>query len=361
MPVFPFCAKKPTPAKAMPKPKPKPASDDKPKSLSESSSTAQQDEVDKLFRPYPPNDEYVQFTLDEGLEVLVFNEPSFRLDEGYSDKRVVLILRDYIHGRITLRDASRTIRDFIPEKNGGGSFGSCMLHTAYQIPYDHPTGQARVVQLLRDVHWYYSPAALDRFGIAIYENSSRTFFFLRPAIKIIRYSPLLTSFSTAFFPSSPVAEDVHRNAASDRPIPGDPIRQALNLVAFLARLSQDGVLKMVSQDLKYVRSIEHESNLDSQLADLYISQAALWIILAGQDLYTQVVTAPPVIKEGEKPKAVHRTGGSCEGPVYGRKLWWFWRDRFRALADREGVGAEARKLAKNAAELMDVIDRSVQF
>lgn len=41
-------------------------------------------------------------------------------------------------------------------------------------------------------------------------------------------------------------------------------------------------------------------------------------------------------------------------------LWTFWRDALKSAADREAASAESRKLAKNAVELMDAIDRSVQ-
>ncbi|KAM7210642.1 hypothetical protein V8F06_013981 [Rhypophila decipiens] len=105
MPVFPFCGKKSAATKTMP-----------PKPLSESSSMTRQDETEaeKLFRPYASNKKFVEFTLDEGLDVLVLNEGSFKLNQGYSDKRVVLTLSDHIHDKITLQDASRTIRDFVP-------------------------------------------------------------------------------------------------------------------------------------------------------------------------------------------------------------------------------------------------------
>lgn len=143
------------------------------KSLSESSSKAEQD-MNGMFKPYPANDEFVQFTHDEGLEVLVLNEGSFNLSEGYSDKRVVLVLREYIHGKVTLDDARRTILGFLPPDDGGsGAFGSCMLHTAEQIPYNHPGGQAKVVQLLRSVYNSLGPGARNELGIEIYEKFER--------------------------------------------------------------------------------------------------------------------------------------------------------------------------------------------
>ncbi|KAM7202683.1 hypothetical protein V8F33_002609 [Rhypophila sp. PSN 637] len=275
----------------------------------------------------PPKTNSCSLPLDEGLDVLVLNEGLFKLNQGYSDKRVVLTLRDYIHNKITLQDASRTIREFVSGNEAG--FGSCMLHTASQIPYYHPTGQPRLVQLLRDVYYDFSWGWRNQFRQTIYENSG-------------------------------LVIDIESDE-TDRVTPGDPIRQSINLVAFFARLSQDGTFDMTSHGLTTMGFLEENRDVQSaDWADCSVRMAALWIILAGQRLYTQIVEAPPITKEGEEEKTV--SGGTSRlytGPVYGRARWNFWRDKLSAATDREDLSAESRDLAKNAAELMGVIDRSL--
>ncbi|KAM7215638.1 hypothetical protein V8F06_008929 [Rhypophila decipiens] len=324
--MFPFRKKKPTAAKAMPESQPAAES----KSLAESdfSSTAEQE---KLFKPYAPDDEFVQFSLDDGVEVLVFSEGSPKLDEGYSDRRVVLTLRDYIRGNTTLDEAKGRMLEFVTAHGSGSfgtcsSFGSCMMHTAEQIPYNtHSLGQARLVQLLREVYHFLSPASLSEFRISTYEY---------------------------FDPGTDPSYD-------GRPYPDDPFRLTLNLGAFFARLSQSGLINMFSYGIRTIRQLEHE-HTDLRFADTVASLAALWIIFAGQSLYTWVVEAPLVPEPG-KENALHSTGPLYNGPVYGRERWAFWRDALKAAAERENASDESKKLARNAAEVMDVIERSVQF
>ncbi|KAM7199163.1 hypothetical protein V8F33_004638 [Rhypophila sp. PSN 637] len=318
---------KSTTAKAMPEPKP--ATEPKSLSVSESSTTAPADE---LFRPYPHHDEFDQFTLDEGVEVLVQNDGSVKLDEGYSDRRVVFILREYIHGKIMLEDAKRTFLECLPDGNGSGSFGSCMLHTASQIPYAHPTGQARLVQLLRTVYNSLGPGSLSQFGIEVYEN----------------FGP-----------------DLDYEDENERPVPGDSFRISLNMGAFYARLSQNGIFNMDTYGIRTMRRLE-ETEFDDgayRYTDCNVSLAALWVILAGQRMYTEVVEAyvPQLKPGGEKRNALHDTGPLYKGPISGKERWAFWRDALKAAAERENGSDESRRLAKNAAEVMDVIERSFQF
>ncbi|KAK4215624.1 hypothetical protein QBC37DRAFT_371889 [Rhypophila decipiens] len=308
-------------------PEPKPATE--PKSISESeSSTALADE---LFRPYPQEDEYVQFTLDEGVEVLVFKDGSTDLNNGYSDKRVVLTLQKYIHGKITLDEATRTMLDFVPKGNGSGSFGGCMMQVAGQIPYTHRLGHARLVQLLRNVYYFLGSASLNQFGIEIYEN----------------FEPDLET------------------EYNDRPTPADPYCQTLNLGCFFAQLSQNGLFNMATEGIRTMRRLEQTEFDDGayRYTDCYVSLAALWIIFAGQSLYTAVVEAydPRLSPGGQKQNALHDPGPLYKGPISGKERWAFWRDALKAAAERENGSDESRRLAKNAAEVMDVIERSFQF
>lgn len=138
------------------------------KLLSEFTSTE-----NELFKPYPPNSKFGQFALDEGLEVLVEVEK-------YCDKRVAIMLRDYIRGNITLDDARRTILGFLPDGNQSISFGRGMMRTAMQIPDSHPGGQAKLIQLFGDVYRFLGPAARNQFGCYLHEYLERKFSFAPP-------------------------------------------------------------------------------------------------------------------------------------------------------------------------------------
>lgn len=117
---------------------------------------------------------------------------------------------------------------------------------------------------------------------------------------------------------------------------------------------------MASKGIRTMLRLE-EQRKDPQYADCNVSLAALWIIFSGQSLYTKVVEAPPVIKEGAKKNALHEPGNLYTGPTYGRERWIFWRDMLKAAADKESFSTESRKLASAASELMDSIDTSMQF
>ena len=151
------------------------------KSVSGSSVEKQQE----LFRPFGPDDDFKQFTLDDGLEVLILDDGSTEAGklpdgrEGYSDKQAAVILYHYIHSKISLKDAERAILDMLPEAALGGSnaqgmFSSFVIQLAQQIPYNHPSGQARLVQLVRRV---YRTLSLEQLKIDIYENFEREFSF----------------------------------------------------------------------------------------------------------------------------------------------------------------------------------------
>ena len=100
---------------------------------------------------------------------------------------------------------------------------------------------------------------------------------------------------------------------------------------------------------------------ESKYADCYISLAALWIIFAGQSLYTAVVEAP--VTEQADGTAVFNPGPLYEGrgPVFGRERWGFWKDMLKGAADGDVASTQSRKLAEGAAMLMDAIERSVEF
>lgn len=84
-----------------------------------------------------------------------------------------------------------------------------------------------------------------------------------------------------------------------------------------------------------LRSLEEPIH-DHEVFDAYTTSAALWIAFAGQDLYTQVVEAPP-----HEDKGICRPGELYHGPEVGLERWKFWR---QGLAT---AGENKRKPAKN--------------
>lgn len=87
-----------------------------------------------------------------------------------------------------------------------------------------------------------------------------------------------------------------------------------------------------------------------------LSIAALWVIFAGQAMYSHIVEAPE-----PKDRPSHEQGALYQGPTVGLTRWMFWRDAFTITAEKKAPSDSARRLAHSAAELMDTIANSMKF
>jgi hypothetical protein len=69
-----------------------------------------------------------------------------------------------------------------------------------------------------------------------------------------------------------------------------------------------------------------------------LSIAALWVIFAGQAMYSHIVEAP---EPKEHPS--HEQERLCQGPTVGLTRWMFWRDAFTIAAEKKTSSDSARR------------------
>lgn len=138
----------------------------------------------------------------------------------------------------------------------------------------------------------------------------------------------------------------------------DPYACSLNYAAFLARLVRCGFFGYSrGTGIRTMReALETAVSDDDVAADFVPSAAALWILIAGQALYTLVVEAPLVGKDN-----TYKCGELYHGPETGVERWEFWKKALAAASAKKGASAECQRLAKGAVEMMDVIQENKLF
>lgn len=93
--------------------------------------------------------------------------------------------------------------------------------------------------------------------------------------------------------------------------------------------------------------------------DAWVLGAAQLILWHGQGLFKLVLSPEDLVEDDKVPRWL--VGEPEEhGPIELEK-WVLWRDRFNEVAGNETYGAECRDVAKKAAEIMNVIKRSMLF
>lgn len=141
--------------------------------------------------------------------------------------------------------------------------------------------------------------------------------------------------------------------------PDGPMQYSLHLNSsgFLARLTQCGFIDDAMFFVWAMRESLEETITHRESRESLVSSAAVWVLLAGQALYTLVVEAPIP----DENKALYRTGQLCDGPQFGLERWRFWKESFVTVVATKETGEECRRLAERAAEMMDVIERAMGF
>lgn len=280
----------------------------------------------------------LEFIYDDGLA-----------DEGpalFSSKRSFVIVQRYFKNDISVQQAAKVMTDMLPDdeqrasrKADVGHFGAFLCLTAEQIPFRHPA-QTRLVQLIQ--HLALSPKLSGQTEVDGY----------------------LLNYTMADFQQQ-LREALHPYFEDDAKDIAAEYRRALNISAFLARLTQCGFLSYSPFSIWTMRACLEEPVPHPETLDYSVSSAALWIILAGQTLYTQVVEAPP---HSPPPPPSNNTGSMYapgklyHGPEFGAARWRFWNRAFESAAvDRKDSSDECRRLARTAAGLMRLIEQGMSF
>jgi hypothetical protein len=130
----------------------------------------------------------------------------------------------------------------------------------------------------------------------------------------------------------------------------DPMRY-VNYQAFLAHLASLHLHFPSPDDAVYaMRGVFEgwgEKDKDPAIQEAYVMGAAQWILWYGVELFKMLL-----LRWDEDPE---RKG------VFKRRHWGEWRLEFRKIARDGGVGEECRGVTGKAADMMDVIERSLVF
>ena len=160
------------------------------------------------------------------------------------------------------------------------------------------------------------------------------------------------------------------------PEPENPIAY-VNFHAFAANVFEHRLFRITDPDwaiwaLRDGLEETHDKENEKGVRDAYILAAAQWILWFGQTLYKSLLLASSSSKNsGLKEERAWRPGPMYSGKaVLSIDRWHFWIDRFIVYGsssekpDRSVLGPcseECQRLARKAAEMMDVLERSLSF
>jgi len=258
----------------------------------------------------------------------------------FADKKALPILQLCLDNKLSVNDAAKKLIAMLPEPAQHQQrsaetdlFGSFLCDMAGQIPYHH-SAQTRLAQLIQrlaqstkfqglgDEEGYQFCYTMDNFKMHLRES----------------YSP--------YFVDDP-----------DDPL-SDQYIYHTNFSGFLARLTQCGFLSYSALAFWTLREALEKKYQDQDVFNCLVSSAAVWILLAGQAIYTQVVETP-ISKEHRS--ALWSLGEMYHGPETGKERWRFWKERFGDTAGKKEANEKCRELAKKAAGLMAAIEEAMKF
>ncbi len=125
-----------------------------------------------------------------------------------------------------------------------------------------------------------------------------------------------------------------------------------------ARVLLCGFLDYSSFPIWEMRAHLETKMTDQRAFQFAISSAALWFILAGQAIFTQVVESPNYPRAS--PDA-HKTGELYNGPEMGLERWRFWKDAHLAAGGDKEVDEEHCLLARRGSAVMEAIEQGMMF
>lgn len=131
----------------------------------------------------------VDFNLDDGLTVLYYDHTPSSTDsrkgskQKFSQKRAIVILRDFIQSKISPSAAAIAFLDLLPDLRdyvNSGAAGNAahgehwglatfLVDMATQIPYNHPA-QAKLVQLIERISDSDNVGGMEQLSIHLYET-----------------------------------------------------------------------------------------------------------------------------------------------------------------------------------------------
>ncbi|OCK80675.1 hypothetical protein K432DRAFT_381990 [Lepidopterella palustris CBS 459.81] len=138
-----------------------------------------------------------------------------------------------------------------------------------------------------------------------------------------------------------------------------------NVNAFVARLTREGLADFWLYAIWAMRPALEEKHSDYEVAhkrataavnmDALVPAAAVWVLVAGRELWEKREDLTRTNKnEGDPAKGGEMWKGKSE---FSRERWAFWRRRFGEEAENGELSEETRRIAKEAAERMEEIER----
>ncbi|KAJ5155263.1 hypothetical protein N7492_008066 [Penicillium capsulatum] len=86
--------------------------------------------------------------------------------------------------------------------------------------------------------------------------------------------------------------------------------------------------------------------------------AAVWILYAGQWLFTEVVETPRSLTASDERR--WGPGELYKGPVLGLPRWKFWKQALHAASGNKNARDEAQRFAHKAVDFMDDLEKVYQ-
>ncbi|PYI00215.1 hypothetical protein BO78DRAFT_439585 [Aspergillus sclerotiicarbonarius CBS 121057] len=257
--------------------------------------------------------------------------------DRYSDWKAFLVLRRCLEpdGDLSVDQATALIHEMLPAKTDKDCsvvptlFCYLCVDVADKIPYSHPV-QHKFVDLIKNLK------VSDRINQNLYcelggGKVSKSVLSL--------YISIREHYPYDFEPGT--AEE----------------QQYLNISAFIARLAAAGVARSMGWAVwKMADNLEDEPSDDTYSA--CVSDAAVWILCAGQWLFIQIFQAS---EEDEDAPQLWRTGSRYNGPIFGMERWNFWQTAFAAAAESKVANAECRMLATKAKDFMPAIAQAITW
>lgn len=89
-----------------------------------------------------------------------------------------------------------------------------------------------------------------------------------------------------------------------------------------------------------------------------VMTAAVWIVYAGQWLFTQMVQCPRAMDSWDERAC--SAGSLYTGSVLGLTRWTYWKEALKTASESEKAHEEARRLTRKAVAFMDAIEELYQ-
>ena len=131
-----------------------------------------------------------------------------------------------------------------------------------------------------------------------------------------------------------------------------------NLHAFMARLH--AVTDLIYMDIRGLCAMLDalEDNVTPEAANDLVPAAAVWITYAGEKLKSNNVGYPSYETDSPDKRLPWSCGDLYKGynGGFSAERWSFWKERFRIIAEMDGVSDNVKSMSREAFERMTVLD-----